>query len=265
MFFQVSGENPTVQPEILFNIINFPVTNSMLTALLVSIILIIFIFFVRQNYKFAGLTNKIQTLAEIAVDSFINLLSQITGNRERAKELLPLIGSLFLFLGISNMITLIPFFSSIFYQGVALFRTPSNDFNLTFSLALSMVLLTNFASLQKFGVFGHLGKFFKFKGIFLGFKQGIGPGVMAIVDFLIGLLDIISEFAKIISLSLRLFGNMYAGDVLLVILYGAFALAVPNLWVAMCLLSAVLQALVFGSLTAAYYTLAVESIESETN
>ncbi|MFA5211028.1 MAG: FoF1 ATP synthase subunit a [Patescibacteria group bacterium] len=261
MFFQVAGEKPTVQPEVIFNIGNFPITNSMITAVLVSIILIIFIFFVRKNYKFAGLTNKLQTLAELAVDGFINLISQITGNRERAKELLPLIGALFLFLGLSNLITLIPFFSCFTYDGLPLFRTPSNDFNLTFSLAFSMVLLTNLASLKKFGFFGHLGKFFKFKGIYLGFKQGIGPGVMACVDFLIGLLDIISEVAKIISLSLRLFGNMYAGDVLLVILFGAFALFVPNLWVAMSLLAAVLQALVFGSLTAAYYTLAVESSE----
>lgn len=263
MFFQVAGENPTVQPEILFNINNFPVTNSMLTALLVTIILFIFTYFVRKNYRFAGFTNKLQTLAEIIIEAFIGLISLITGNRERAKELLPLIGTLFLFLGISNMITLIPFFSSLYFNGIPLFRTPTNDFNLTFSLGLSMVLLTNIMSLKKFGLFGHLGKFFKFKGIYLGFKESIGAGVMALVDFAIGLLDIVSEFAKIISLSLRLFGNMYAGDVLLVILFGAFALFVPNLWVAMCLLSAVIQALVFGSLTAAYYTLAVESTEAE--
>lgn len=261
MFFQVAGEKSPIQPEILFNLGNFPFTNSMLTAVLVLFIFIILISFIRKNYQFAGLTNKLQTLAEIVVESFISLISQITGNRERAKELLPLIGTLFLFLGLSNLITLIPFFSSFSFDGKPLFRTPTNDFNLTFSLAVSMVLLANVASLKKFGVLGHFGKFFKFKGIYLGFKQGIGPGFLAIIDFAIGLLDIISEIAKIISLSLRLFGNMYAGDVLLVILFGAFALFIPDVWMAMSLLSAVLQALVFGSLTAAYYTLAIESSE----
>ena len=263
MFFQVAGENPTVQPEILFQIMNFPITNAMITSVLVTILLIIFILFVRKDYKFGGLTNKIQTIAEMAVESFIGLLEQITGNRERAKELLPLIGALFLFLGLGNLITLLPFFSSFSFAGKPFFRTPTNDFNLTFSLAFAMVLLTNIASMKKFGFFGHLGKFFKFKEVYLGFKEGIGAGFLAIVDFLIGLLDIVSELAKVVSLSLRLFGNMYAGDVLLVILLGSFALFIPNIWIAMSLLTAVLQALVFGSLTAAYYTLAVESAEAE--
>ena len=84
---------------------------------------------------------------------------------------------------------------------------------------------------------------------------------MAIIDFLIGLLDIISEFAKVISLSLRLFGNMYAGEILASILLGAFALMVPAPWLAMNLLVAVIQAIVFGSLCAAYYTLAVQNDE----
>ena len=75
---------------------------------------------------------------------------------------------------------------------------------------------------------------------------------------LIFLLDIVSEVAKVVSLSLRLFGNMYAGDVLAAILLGAFAAIVPVPWLAMNLLVGVLQAMVFGSLTAAYYTLAIE-------
>jgi len=81
---------------------------------------------------------------------------------------------------------------------------------------------------------------------------------------LIGLLDIVSEFAKVISLSLRLFGNMYAGDVLAAILLGTLAIAVPAPWLAMNLLVGVLQALVFGALTAAYYSLAVARAENET-
>ena len=87
--------------------------------------------------------------------------------------------------------------------------------------------------------------------------------MLAIIDFLIGLLDIISEVAKVISLSLRLFGNMYAGEVLAGVVLGAFALIVPTPLVAMSILVAVLQAVVFGSLTAAYYTLAVQKEDGE--
>lgn len=86
---------------------------------------------------------------------------------------------------------------------------------------------------------------------------------MAIIDFIIGLLDIVSEFAKIISLSLRLFGNMYAGEILATLILGSFAYVIPIAWTSMSLLSGVIQAIVFGSLTTAYYMLAVKIKESE--
>ncbi|MBT6334908.1 MAG: F0F1 ATP synthase subunit A, partial [Candidatus Magasanikbacteria bacterium] len=70
--------------------------------------------------------------------------------------------------------------------------------------------------------------------------------------------------AKVLSLSLRLFGNMYAGEVLAAVLLGAFAFAVPTVWLAMNVLVGVLQAMVFGALSAAYYTQAVKQMEEVT-
>jgi F-type H+-transporting ATPase subunit a len=72
-------------------------------------------------------------------------------------------------------------------------------------------------------------------------------------------LDIVGELAKIVSLSLRLFGNMYAGDVLMAILIGSFAYFVPSLWLAMSMLSSVVQAIVFTSLVTVFYTLSVKN------
>ena len=162
-----------------------------------------------------------------------------------------------------NLIALLPGLTAITYNGLPLFRTATNDFNTTFALAMAVVILTHIVSLKQFGLFGHLGKFFKFKEVYLGFKKGIGEGVLSIIDFLIGLLDIVSEVAKVISLSLRLFGNMFAGDILTVILFGALAVLAPIPWLAMNLLVGVLQALVFGALSAAYYTLAIEVAEEQ--
>ena len=180
-----------------------------------------------------------------------------------AKDLLPLIGTLFLFIGLSNIIGLIPGLTAIVYNGVPVFRTPTNDFNMTFSIATAMIILTQFASMKRFGFFGHLSKYFKFGHVIRSFKKGFGAGAISIIDFLIGLLDIISEFAKVISLSLRLFGNMYAGEVLAAVLLGVFAIVVPAPWTAMNLLVGFLQAMVFGALTASYYVLAVEPDEAE--
>lgn len=261
MFLQVAGEKPTIQPELLFQLKGFPVTNAILTGFLITVFLFFIVVFIKKRMKM--IPGRLQLLAEITVESFLHLLEQITGTRKRAEQLLPLIGALFLYVGISNIITLIPPFSAFSFAGVPMFRTPTNDFNTTFSFALAMIVLINVVSIKNAGLFSYLGKFIKIKGIYLGFKKGLGAGAMAIVEFLIGLLDIISELAKIISLSLRLFGNMYAGDVLLVILFGAFALAAPTIWIGMSLLTGVLQALVFGALTAAYFTLAVQTVEAK--
>lgn len=262
MFLQVPVEQPPVQPETLFHIGNFPVTNAMMLAGALTIALFLFTFFATRKPKLAP--SKLQSVVEMLVEGFVGLLESIAGSKKNAIKLLPLIGALFVYIGLGNLVALFPGVTSLTYDGVSVFRTATNDFNFTFSIALAMVIYTNYASLREFGIFGHLGKFFKFKEVYLGFKSSIGDGVLAIVDFLIGLLDIVSELAKVISLSLRLFGNMFAGDVLAAILLGTLALAVPAPWLAMNLLVGVLQALVFGALTAAYYSLAVARMDEET-
>lgn len=258
-FLQVSAEQPLVQPDILFSIGALSITNAMLMGVFVTVLLLLLSLFIRFRAKL--LPSKFQTMIEMLFDAFLGLLEQITGDKTKAQKLLPLVGALFLFLGLGNLIGLIPGLTSFTYNGVPLFRTPTNDFNTTFSIALAIIILTQIMSIKTFGIFGHLGKYFKFKDVVVGFKKSIGDGVLAIVDFLIGLLDIVSEVAKVVSLSLRLFGNMFAGEVLAAILLGAFALAVPAPWLAMNILVGLLQAMVFGSLTAAYYTLAVEQAE----
>jgi len=259
MFFQVAAEQPNVQPEAVFNIGNFVMTNAMFMGVMVTGLFVIFVMVLAAKRKLVP--GKFQSSVEILFESMFSLLESIMGSKSKAKAMFPLIGTLFIFMGVSNIIGLIPGLTSITYDGTAIFRTPTNDFNMTFSIALAMIVLTQFASIKAFGFFGHLGKFFKFKDVYQGFKKGIGEGVLAIVDFLIGLLDIISEIAKVVSLSLRLFGNMFAGEVLAAILLGAFAFAVPSVWMAMNLLVGILQALVFGALTAAYYALAVDKGE----
>jgi len=262
MFFQVQTAQPEVQPELLFSIGKLMITNAMLMGVLVTVLLCVVIILLRKNLK--PVPSKFQTIVEMMATGFLSLIDQITGNRKVSEQILPLIGALFLFLGISNLIGLIPGLTSLTYNGVGLFRTPTNDFNMTFSIALAIVIIIQGASIKAWGFFGHLGKFFKFKDVYLGFKQGFAPGLLSIVDFLIGLLDIVSELAKVVSLSLRLFGNMFAGDMLAAILLGAFAFIVPAPWLAMNILVGVLQAMVFGALATAYYNLAIEIPEAET-
>lgn len=263
MFLQVQAEKPPLQPDIIFSIGDWPITNSLLMIWLIMILLII-IFFKIRKFKLNP-TGKFQQITEMLYEMMLDFLEQLTGSRKSAIGLFPLIGALFIFIGFSNLIGLIPLLTSVTYNGVAFFRTPTNDFNTTFSLALAMVILTHVASIRDWGIFGHLGKYFKFKEVILGFKESFGSGMTAIIDFLIGLLDIVSEVAKTISLSLRLFGNMYAGEVLTVVIFAGLAYGLPSIWLAMNLLVAVVQTIVFGSLTAAYYMLAIKPEEETVN
>ena len=260
MFFQVKSERAPVKPETIFKAGGFEVTNAMISGLLVLAIITILSIKIFRNIKMKP--GKLQAVAESLTEAFIGLIEQISGSRKFAFEVLPLIGALFIYIGLSNLLGLIPVLSEITYGGKILFRTHTSDFNLTFGLALAMVILIQLVSIKNSGIFGHIGKYIKIKEIWHGFKQGISPGIIALIDFAIGLLDIVSEVAKVISLSLRLFGNMYAGGVLTAILFGIFAFALPLPWLFMSLLSAVVQAMVFGSLIAAFYS-GVSEIEKE--
>jgi F-type H+-transporting ATPase subunit a len=261
-FFQITRPISGIQPDIIFKIAGFPISNTTLLLLLIAFVLFIFSFF--KIRKSSIIPDKVQSLVEIIYEGLSGLVVQVTGSMKLAEKILPLIGSIILFIGISNLIGLIvPGLTSITYDGISIFRTPTSDFNTTFGLALACIILTHIVSIRDWGILGHLGKFFQFKEIYLGFKKSGGAGGMAIVGFFIGLLDIISEFAKIIALSLRLFGNMYAGEVLMMVIFGGLAYFLPSLWIAMSLLTAVVQAIVFSLLVAAYYTLALKPEKEE--
>jgi len=263
MFLQVQADKPPLQPDILFNIFGLPITNTFIMIWLIIALLVI-IFFKIRKFKTKPI-GKFQHITEILYEVMHSFIAQLTGSKKHAKVIFPLIAAIFVFVGFSNLIGLIPLLTSITYKGVAIFRTPTNDFNTTFSMALGIVILTHVISIRDWGLFGHLGKYFKFKEIFMGFKKGFGDGMTAIIDFFIGILDIISEVAKTISLSLRLFGNMYAGEVLTVVIFAGLAYGLPSVWLAMSLLVAVVQTIVFGSLTAAYYMMAVKPEEVTEN
>lgn len=256
-FLQISRPIDPIASETIFSAAGFRVNNSTLFAFFILLLIAWFCFFVIRRFSFRP--NNKQTLTEIIYEGIEKLLIQITGNRKNADAMLPFIGALFVFIGLSNLLGMAPGLTSFTWGGKPFFRSPTADFNTTFGLALGSILVIQMASIREIGFLGYLGKFFKFKEVYMGFRKGIKDGFIAVIDFCIGLLDIISEIAKIISLSLRLFGNIYAGIVLTVITFGFIAYVAPSIWMSLGILFAVVQAVVFGSLVAAYYILAVKT------
>lgn len=252
---------PDIFPVILFEKGFFALATSTLTLIVISIAAVIVTMLLVK--KFSVMPSKFQVALEMVHDMIVGLVSNITGDAKRSKELFPLIATLFLFLIITNLLTLFPGISEITFAGQSLFAHPTADINTTMGLALALVIFINLVSVKEWGIFSYLGKFFQFKQVYQGFKKGFGAGMTAIIEFFVGLLDIIGEIAKVISLALRLFGNMYAGNVLMIVLFGFLAYIIPALWLTMNLFVGILQAMVFAALTASYYMLAVKPSESD--
>ncbi len=259
--FRLSRDISSVHPDVILNFGNFHVVNTTLASILITLIFLVACLYGYKKYRLYP--GNAQSVVEIGYELMLGLLKQITGSEKVAEKILPVVGSVFVYVGVSNLITMLPGLTAISYNGVSVFRGPTSDFNTTFGLAFGAVLFLQFVSIKDFGFLGYLGKFFKFKEIYLGFKKSIGEGFMAIVDFFIGALDIVGEFAKVVSLSLRLFGNMYAGDVLATLILGSFAYVLPVTWSAMSLLSGVVQSIVFGSLITSYYILSAKTEEED--
>lgn len=253
---QVAREVIGVKSEILFSFFGLSIADSTLSIFLIALILLFVGVLVIR--RFALVPSKVQLVLESAYVGAYDLIGNIINDDAKTRKAFPLIGALLFYLVIANLIGLIPGIEQVTWNGVAMFRTATSDFNTTFGLALGAVLIINLISIKERGIFGYLDQFFKFRSVWQGFRKSVGDGLLAVVEFFIGLLDIVGEAVKVVSLSLRLFGNMLAGQIIMIILLSFIAVVVPAAWLAMNLLVGVLQAVVFASLVASYYALATD-------
>lgn len=233
--------------EPLFHVGNFSVTNSLLVSLITSVLIIIFSLFFRLGItKYPG---KFQSFIELAIEFFEDVAVSIGG--QKAVRFLPLVFSFFIFILVSNWIGLLPGFGSIgFYEHVdghevfvPILRGATADLNTTLALATFSVV-----SIQ---IFGFAANKFSYFSKFINFK---GP-----VDFFTGILELISEFSKVISFSFRLFGNIFAGEVLLSVITHLVPIIVPIPFFGLEIFVGLIQAVVFSMLTLVFINMATIS------
>lgn len=248
---------PTIAPEALFHVFGLPITNTMINVWVALVILLIFGLFISRSTKLRP--GKVQNVCEYFLDLLLGYFDQVTGDRKKTMRFLPIVGSVFFFILLSNWLGLIPGTGSITIGHEPLFRSANTDMNLTVAMALVAVLSSHIFGFISVGVFTHLGKFIQLEAFFKSFKHGPIAVFTALVNILVGLIEIVSEMSKVVSLSLRLFGNVFAGEVLMTVMASLVGVLVPTPFMLLELLVGLVQASVFSMLTLVYLSIAVEA------
>lgn len=168
-----------------------------------------------------------------------------------SKPYIPLFIAFFLLIVFSNWIGLIPPVGRI-----PQLRAPSSDVNITLGLALVSFVIFEVEGFRKLGVRGYLSKFFPLQE----FRNGVGAGVIALF---VGLVELMLEFVKPITLSMRLFGNIYGGEVALGVITALTITIIPVALVGLEVMLNAIQALIFSVLTLMFIVLAIESHHEE--
>jgi len=234
----------------------FPITNSLLTTWFVMATMTLLVLFVKSSIRTHP--TKIQLAGEVIVESLYDLFEGVL--HEKVKTFFPLLASFFLFIIISNWIGLLPGIGSIgiveketLHEQVApdqmqeeeklipFLRAPTADLNTTLGLALISFITLQYYGLKTLGA-TYLKKFIN---------------ISSPINFYVGLLEIISEFGKIVSFGFRLFGNIFAGEVLLTVIAFLVPILAPIPFIGLELFVGLIQALVFSMLTAVFLSTAV--------
>ncbi len=256
-FFQVHEPIPTIDAPVLGSVGPFSIATSTMTVGLITVIVTVLCITVLRSRLIPG---KMQHLFEMFYETILTFISSILGSRQKGEKVTPFVGALMVYLLIANLLPMMPgvaafYVTDIQGEHLTLFRGATTDFNTTFGLAVAVIVMMQILGMKEQGVFGYLSHFVQIKQVYKGFRKGVGEGMVSIVGFLVGLIEIVSEFAKMLSLSLRLFGNLFAHEVLTVILLGAFAYGVPAIWMGMGFIVGVVQSIVFVALVTVYYSL----------
>ena len=262
-----------VAPEKLFMLGFLPVTNTLLTGWIVVVLLTLLCIVISRSIK--EVPRGIQNLAEAGLEGMLDFMDQVTHDRARSRKFLPIVGALFPFILVSNWMGLLPGVGTIGIWHVTaagkelipFFRPATSDPNMTFAMSIATVVISHVLGMFALGFFKYWNKFIQlgplWKAVAKFGRQPAGEYVIgiftAVIGVAVGLIELMSEAAKMVSLALRLFGNIFAGEVLIHVLSSLVPFVIPTPFMLLEVIVGVVQALVFSMLTLVYLTLATDA------
>lgn len=230
--------NISLQPEYVLDVFGFLVTNTFITSLVVTTLLgAAGLAFYVSRHK-----NENESIFlkgwHIVMYELLKLTDSITKDRTVSKKILPLIATLFLFIATANLIALIPGFLGSFFVTTAggevpLFRSPNSDLTTTLALAIVTVVSIQYFSIWSLGARQYIQRFINFSS----------P-----IQFVLGFFEMLSELVRILSFSFRLFGNVFAGEVLLLVIAFLIPYIIPLPFMLLEVFIGIIQAFIFSIL-----------------
>jgi F-type H+-transporting ATPase subunit a len=235
-------------PPVLGEFFGVPLTSTLVTAWLTMALLVVFALLLRP--RLALIPGKVQVITETVIGGVFDYMAEVLESRSLARRFFPLIMTIFTFILAANWLGLLPGVTSIGIMGekhgesglIPFLYPVHTDLNMTIALALIAFLSIEIAGVTILGFFKYVGKFINFSS----------P-----LAFFIGLIELISEIARLISFSFRLFGNIFAGKTLLVIAMSFVPLFLPVPILAFEVFVGFIQAFIFAVLTLFFIKLAI--------
>jgi len=254
----------TLYAEQVYQIGDFPITNSLLNTWLVVLAVAIFGLYFRAKIKM--IPGRLQNFLEAGVEMLFDVFDSVTGAREKTLKFFPFVFSFFVFILVNNWLGLLPGIGSIGQvvseHGeklfIPFFRGGTADLNTTFALAIVGVAASHLFGISSIGFWNYFNKFVNLKALMEIPKKVFKEPTVLIVNpikFFVGILEIISELAKIASLSFRLFGNIFAGEVLVASMAAIMAYGLPIPFMFLEVMVGAIQALIFAMLILTYLTM----------
>lgn len=238
------GITVVLKAEQLGSVFGFPITNSLLMAWLVMALLIGLAFFFGRSLSLVP--GRLQAGVEWAVEGVLAYMAEVLESEKLARRFFPLVASIFIFVAFINELEFFPGVGSLGFfhasEFLPLLRAPTTDLNFTLALALIAFFTIEITGIAMLG-------FFKYAGKYVNLKSPIG--------FAVGLIELVSNLGRLISFSFRLFGNIFAGEVMVLVAIFFLPYVLPAPLMGFEMFIGLVQALVFAMLTLFFIKLAI--------
>jgi F-type H+-transporting ATPase subunit a len=269
--FQIPQPTVELPAEPVFHVAHFSITNTLIASWFTIIVLVVLSFFLTRKMRL--IPGKGQAIAEAIVEGLLNFVESVAG-KKHARMLFPGIATIFIYVISNAYLALLPFFGSIGiieHDGkfAPLFRAANTDVNVPLSIAIMSFIFVESWGMRALGVSHYLSEFINIRQMVQGFKEflkgKIGQGLMDVVfgfiNLFVGVLEIFSHLIRMLSFTFRLFGNMTAGEILILVSCFLIPLVFTIPFYGLELLIGLIQALIFSGLTLVFATIAVSPHE----